>query len=232
MLNPNPIPAVGSRWLKSRGSKQRGATPVEVEVLANDERNATGDLMIRYREIATQYVRRLQFFTWRMPSYVRAIAAPATSVASRPMPRPMVDAPYVESARDAGVAPQCKGCGAPCVPRVDRGRTHGTRWRVTCSDECMRQLARSRMVQRNRLVADAIAAVRPPFQSPATQAPAARRATKLRAAERGERLTIYLPPAVARALRMRCADQNRSASDAVATAVLAWLTEPTSPPMT
>lgn len=53
--------------------------------------------------------------------------------------------------------------------------------------------------------------------------PAARKATKLRAAERGERLTIYLPPSVARALRMRCADENRSASDAVAAALRAWL---------
>lgn len=50
-----------------------------------------------------------------------------------------------------------------------------------------------------------------------------RKATKLRAATRGERLTIYLPPDVARALRLRCADENRSASDAVATALRAWL---------
>jgi metal-responsive CopG/Arc/MetJ family transcriptional regulator len=40
---------------------------------------------------------------------------------------------------------------------------------------------------------------------------------------RGERITIYMPKAVATALRVRCARQRRSRSDAITVAVQEWL---------
>jgi hypothetical protein len=46
---------------------------------------------------------------------------------------------------------------------------------------------------------------------------------QLRRAERGERLTVYLPPDLARRLRHRCVDDQRSVSDAITAAVLAWV---------
>ena len=39
----------------------------------------------------------------------------------------------------------------------------------------------------------------------------------------GERLAIYLPPDVAEELRVRCARERRSISDAVTEAVTGWL---------
>lgn len=238
MYNPNPIPAVGSRWLKSR---THGRPPVEVEVLRNDERNANDDLMIRYRELRSQYERRLQFFTWRMPSYVvpavPAPAAPATSAAARTLPLPLVDAPRVDTApaepaavHTSQIGPPCKMCGKPSQPRRDRSGTHGRRWRSTCSDECMyafagaSRLAEARarrsaqLTERDNAAGATQSLSTPPPTPPASQ---------LRRGERGERLTVYLPPDLARALRVRCAEDNRSASDAVTTALLAWLTSPT-----
>jgi hypothetical protein len=49
------------------------------------------------------------------------------------------------------------------------------------------------------------------------------RASRLRRDIGGERLAIYLPPEVAEELRVRCARERRSISDAVTEAVSAWL---------
>jgi Ribbon-helix-helix protein, copG family len=49
------------------------------------------------------------------------------------------------------------------------------------------------------------------------------RASRLRRDIGGERLAIYLPPAVAEDLRVRCARERRSISDAVTEAVTMWL---------
>lgn len=46
--------------------------------------------------------------------------------------------------------------------------------------------------------------------------------SKLRRAELGERVVVYLPPALATELRVRCARERRSLSDAVTEAVAAW----------
>lgn len=240
MLNPNPIPAVGSRWLKSR---THGRPPVEVEVLRNDERNANDDLMIRYRELKSQYERRLQFFTWRLPSYV-VPAAPATSAATRTLPIPLVDAPRVDAAPAelpprppaavlaSQIGPPCKVCGKPSAHRRDRSGTHGRRWRSTCSDECMyafagaSRLAEARARRSAQLTeqGNAAGAARPLSTPPR---PPAQPTSQPRHTEPGERLTVYLPPDIARALRIRCAEDNRSASDAVTTSLFAWLTSPT-----
>jgi hypothetical protein len=48
-------------------------------------------------------------------------------------------------------------------------------------------------------------------------------ASKLRRPERGERVSIYVPPELAEALRVRCAKERRSVSDAVTEAVTVWL---------
>lgn len=45
------------------------------------------------------------------------------------------------------------------------------------------------------------------------------KASKLRRDKRGERVTSYLPPKVAEKLRLRCARERRSVSDAVTEAV-------------
>jgi hypothetical protein len=47
--------------------------------------------------------------------------------------------------------------------------------------------------------------------------------SRLRRAQGGERLAIYLPPELARELRVRCAVDRRSASDAVTEALRTWL---------
>lgn len=49
------------------------------------------------------------------------------------------------------------------------------------------------------------------------------KASKLRRAARGERISAYLPLEVAEALRVRCARERRSISDAVTDAVSQWL---------
>jgi hypothetical protein len=49
------------------------------------------------------------------------------------------------------------------------------------------------------------------------------RASRLRRETGGERLAIYLPPDVAEELRVRCARERRSISDAVTEAVTGWL---------
>jgi hypothetical protein len=55
------------------------------------------------------------------------------------------------------------------------------------------------------------------------QQPKEAKDSKLRRAELGERLTVYLPPALAKDLRVRCASERRSVSDAVTEAVGSWL---------
>ena len=47
--------------------------------------------------------------------------------------------------------------------------------------------------------------------------------SRLRRESGGERLAIYLPPNVAEELRVRCARERRSISDAVTEAVTVWL---------
>ena len=53
-------------------------------------------------------------------------------------------------------------------------------------------------------------------------------ASRLRRVERGERVAVYLPAEIAEALRVRCARERRSASDAVTEAVRMWLEDPRS----
>jgi hypothetical protein len=47
--------------------------------------------------------------------------------------------------------------------------------------------------------------------------------SSLRRNESGERVSVYLPPEMAKDLRVRCAKERRSVSDAVTDAVKAWL---------
>lgn len=47
--------------------------------------------------------------------------------------------------------------------------------------------------------------------------------SRLRRNESGERMSIYLPPDIAEKLRVRCALDRRSLSDAVTEAVVGWL---------
>lgn len=51
------------------------------------------------------------------------------------------------------------------------------------------------------------------------------KSSKLRRATRGERVAIYLPHEMAGDLRVRCAQQRRSISDAITVAVGKWLEE-------
>jgi hypothetical protein len=50
-----------------------------------------------------------------------------------------------------------------------------------------------------------------------------KRSSRLRREESGERVAVYLPPEAAMALRVRCAQERRSVSDAVTEAVAKWL---------
>lgn len=47
--------------------------------------------------------------------------------------------------------------------------------------------------------------------------------SKLRRETVGERVAVYLPPAMAQELRVRCAADRRSVSDAVTEAVALWI---------
>ena len=47
--------------------------------------------------------------------------------------------------------------------------------------------------------------------------------SRLRRAESGERIAVYLPPALAEKLRVRCATDRRSLSDALTEALTQWL---------
>jgi hypothetical protein len=49
------------------------------------------------------------------------------------------------------------------------------------------------------------------------------RASRLRREVGGERVAIYLPPELAEELRVRCARERRSISDAVTEAVTGWI---------
>jgi hypothetical protein len=51
--------------------------------------------------------------------------------------------------------------------------------------------------------------------------------SRRRRAELGERVTAYLPPPMEEELRVRCAREKRSVSDAVTEAVGVWLHSPT-----
>jgi hypothetical protein len=53
--------------------------------------------------------------------------------------------------------------------------------------------------------------------------------SRLRRAELGERMVVYLPPELATELRVRCARERRSLSDAVTAAVEAWARGPQGP---
>lgn len=53
--------------------------------------------------------------------------------------------------------------------------------------------------------------------------PRKRRTSRLRNDSRGEKVAVYLPPEVVTELKVRCAVERRSLSDAVSTAVQAWL---------
>jgi hypothetical protein len=64
----------------------------------------------------------------------------------------------------------------------------------------------------------------PTVPEPAAQAFEAKR-PRLRADERGERLNCYVPADLATKLRVRCAVERRSLSDAVVAALEAWLKE-------
>ena len=71
-------------------------------------------------------------------------------------------------------------------------------------------------------------ATAPPFEPPAPD-PALRRfvagkpASKLRRDEPGERLVLNVPPELARRLRIACAEDRQSLSNAAAEAIEAWL---------
>lgn len=60
--------------------------------------------------------------------------------------------------------------------------------------------------------------------TPAPTRPAKR--SRLRREHGGERITAYLPPDLAEELRVCCARERRSVSDAVTDALRAWLAHP------
>lgn len=65
--------------------------------------------------------------------------------------------------------------------------------------------------------------VEAPPPPPPRPAPTAAKPSRLRRLERGERVSVYIPPEMAEALRVRCARERRSVSDAVTEALTAWL---------
>jgi hypothetical protein len=81
-------------------------------------------------------------------------------------------------------------------------------------------------------LAHGFALPKPPARTPVKDQAAAKfvkaerkpsRTSRLRRDSGGERIAIYLPPDLAEALRVRCARERRSISDAVTDAVTGWL---------
>lgn len=66
-----------------------------------------------------------------------------------------------------------------------------------------------------------------PLEIPTVPEPEARafeaKRPRMRGDTRGERINLYVPEALATKLRVRCARERRSLSDAVAAALEAWL---------
>jgi hypothetical protein len=60
----------------------------------------------------------------------------------------------------------------------------------------------------------------------ATAPPTPQKRSRLRREQGGERITAYLPPDLAEELRVCCAKERRSVSDAVTDALRAWLAHP------
>lgn len=58
---------------------------------------------------------------------------------------------------------------------------------------------------------------------------AAQPGSKLRRDERGERVSAYVPAEIAEEVRVRCARERRSVSDAVTRALEMWLSSTTKP---
>lgn len=88
------------------------------------------------------------------------------------------------------------------------------------------------MTDKGKKLAQGFSLPKPPARTAVKEQAAARfvkaekkpaRASKLRREEGGERVAIYLPPDVAEELRVRCARERRSISDAVTEAVTGWL---------
>ena len=88
------------------------------------------------------------------------------------------------------------------------------------------------MTEKGKKLASGFALPKPPARTSVKDQAAAKfvraerkpsRASRLRREVAGERLAIYLPPDVAEELRVRCARERRSISDAVTEAVSAWL---------
>jgi hypothetical protein len=88
------------------------------------------------------------------------------------------------------------------------------------------------MVDKGKKLASGFALPKPPSRTPVRDQAAEKfvraerrtpRASRLRREVAGERLAIYLPPDVAEELRVRCARERRSISDAVTEAVAKWL---------
>lgn len=75
--------------------------------------------------------------------------------------------------------------------------------------------------KRTPVAAERIATFTEAEEPTRTRPPAS--ASRMRRAELGERMVIYLPTEAATALRVRCAQERRSLSDAVTAAVEAWL---------
>ncbi len=87
------------------------------------------------------------------------------------------------------------------------------------------------MADKGKKLAQGFALPQAPSRTPVKDQAAAKfvkaerrpKASRLRREIGGERLAIYLPPDVAEELRVRCARERRSISDAVTEAVKAWL---------
>jgi hypothetical protein len=88
------------------------------------------------------------------------------------------------------------------------------------------------MTDKGKKLAHGFELPKPPKRSAVKEHAAARfvkaerkapRASRMRREVAGERLAIYLPPEVAEDLRVRCARERRSMSDAITEAVAGWL---------
>ncbi len=61
------------------------------------------------------------------------------------------------------------------------------------------------------------------FERRETPVSNAKRGSRLKRDTVGERVTVYLPPLLAAALRRRCLNERRSLSDAITEAAEAWM---------
>lgn len=153
--DPNPLPAVGSRWF---ASARNGGSVVIVDRVVFDENRR--EERIRYREEASGYTGE----TWRSRFRQRRLFTPVGAAIPAPqLTLPLPAAPPASApAQEQG--PPCSECGAPCQRWTD-----GKTWRSTCSPKCLAKYRSGLMAKASAVLATTRIDVSPKARPPCVE---------------------------------------------------------------